>query len=214
MQLYHLVFSTRLTGIIPPSLSIEQSYWQKGYVHVAGIDEAGRGCLAGPVVAAAAIFPQDLLLPEVNDSKKLSPQKRSEIAKEILTHAISVGVGICTPAEIDELNILWAAMEAMKRAVQNLNPEPNFLLIDGNRAFPDSPWPFETLIKGDARSFTVAAASIIAKTARDGMMESLHEEFPAYGWNSNMGYPTKQHYEAIAEHGITPLHRRSFKLFR
>ncbi len=125
-----------------------------------------------------------------------------------------MGIGICTPAEIDELNILWAAMEAMRRAVQQLKPGPDFLLIDGNRAFRDSPWPYETVIKGDAKSFAIAAASIIAKTARDGMMESLHEEFPQYGWNSNMGYPTAQHYAALSQHGPTPLHRRSFKLSR
>ncbi len=112
------------------------------------------------------------------------------------------------------MNILWAAMEAMRRAVANLEPSPNFLLIDGNRVFPDSQWPYETLIKGDARSFTIAAASIIAKTVRDQMMESLHEQHPEYGWDSNMGYPTKKHYEALAQHGPTPLHRRSFKLVK
>ncbi|MFK7845517.1 MAG: ribonuclease HII [Rhodothermales bacterium] len=195
-----------------PSLSIEQSYWQKGYLHVAGIDEAGRGCLAGPVVAAATIFPQGFVLKGVNDSKKLSPQKRAELAKEITKTAISVGVGLCTPEEIDELNILWAAMEAMRRAVQNLTPAPHYLLIDGNRAFPDSPWPYETVIKGDARSFTIAAASIIAKTVRDDMMRCLHEDYPEYGWASNMGYPTKKHYEALAQYGSTPLHRQSFRL--
>lgn len=197
---------------IAPSLSIEQSYWQKGYLHVAGIDEAGRGCLAGPVVAAATIFPQGFVLKGVNDSKKLSPQKRAELAKEITKTAISVGVGLCTPEEIDELNILWAAMEAMRRAVQNLTPAPHYLLIDGNRAFPDSPWPYETVIKGDARSFTIAAASIIAKTVRDDMMRCLHEDYPEYGWASNMGYPTKKHYEALAQYGSTPLHRQSFRL--
>ncbi len=150
----------------------------------------------------------------VNDSKKLTPQKRANLATEITKTAISVGIGLCSPEEIDELNILWAAMEAMKRAVQNLQQSPDFLLIDGNRAFPNSPWPLETLVKGDARSSTIAAASIIAKTVRDGMMEMLHEEYPAYGWAQNMGYPTKQHYEAIAAHGITPYHRKSFRLFK
>ena len=199
---------------IGPSLSIEQNYWQQGYQHVAGVDEAGRGCLAGPVVAAAAIFPQSFVLPGVNDSKKLSPQKRAELAREITKTALSVGIGFCSPKEIDELNILWAAMEAMRRAVSNLETSPDFLLIDGNRVFPDSQWPYETLIKGDARSFTIAAASIIAKTVRDQMMESLHEQHPEYGWDSNMGYPTKKHYEALAQHGPTPLHRQSFKLVK
>lgn len=197
---------------IAPSLSIEKTYWQKGYLHVAGIDEAGRGCLAGPVVAAATIFPQGFVLQDVNDSKKLTAQKRADLAREITKTAVSVGIGLCSPEEIDELNILWAAMEAMRRAVQNLSPTPDFLLIDGNRAFPDSPWPLETVIKGDARSFTIAAASIIAKTVRDDMMLCLHEEYPEYGWKSNMGYPTKKHYEALAQHGPTPLHRQSFRL--
>ncbi|MEM8486641.1 MAG: ribonuclease HII [Bacteroidota bacterium] len=193
---------------------MEQSYWQKGYTCVAGIDEAGRGCLAGPVVAAAAVFPKDFMVDGVNDSKKLSPQKRAKLAGEITKTAISVGIGLCSPAEIDKLNILWAAMEAMKRAVQHLTVSPDFLLIDGNRAFPDSPWPLETLVKGDARSSTIAAASIIAKTVRDDMMVALHNEHPEFGWHQNMGYPTKQHYEAIAAHGITPYHRKSFKLFK
>ncbi len=176
------------------------------------MDEAGRGCLAGPVVAAATIFPQGVILEGVNDSKKLSPQKRAELAKEITKTAISVGIGLCSPQEIDDLNILWAAMEAMRRAVTSLDPAPDFLLIDGNRAFPKSPWPLKTLVKGDARSFTIAAASIIAKTARDGMMEGLHEEYPEYGWNTNMGYPTKKHYAALARLGPTPFHRKSFRL--
>lgn len=195
-------------------LSIEQTYWQRGYVHVAGVDEAGRGCLAGPVVAAAAIFPHDVIVQGVTDSKKLSAQKRAERLQEITKSAISVGIGLCSPEEIDELNILWAAMEAMRRAVENLDTSPDYLLIDGNRVFPNSPWPYETLVKGDARSFTIAAASIVAKTARDEMMESLHELHPEYGWASNMGYPTVSHYKALKEHGPTPFHRKSFKLFK
>ena len=153
-----------------------------------------------------------MVLQDVNDSKKLTPQKRTELAREITDTAVSVGIGLCSPEEIDELNILWAAMEAMRRAVQHLTLSPDYLLIDGNRAFPDSPWPYETVIKGDARSFTIAAASIIAKTVRDDMMLCLHEEYPEYGWGSNMGYPTKKHYEALAQYGPTPLHRRSFRL--
>ena len=155
-----------------------------------------------------------MILPDVNDSKKLSPQKRTRLAREITNTAISVGIGICSPREIDKLNILWAAMEAMKRAVLNMELSPDFLLIDGNRVFPHSSWPFETLVKGDSRSFTIAAASIIAKTTRDGLMDILHQEYPEYGWNSNMGYPTAKHYEALAKYGPTPLHRQSFKLER
>lgn len=196
-----------------PSLDIEKDYWQRGYTHLAGVDEAGRGCLAGPVVAAAVIFPQNTLLEQVNDSKKISPVKREELASVIQESALSIGIGLCSPQEIDRLNILWAAMEAMRRAVADLNkPSPDFLLIDGNRCFPDSVWPYETLIKGDARSFTIAAASIIAKTTRDRLMRDMHTDFPHYGWDTNMGYPTASHYEALAAHGPTPFHRYSFRL--
>ncbi len=166
------------------------------------------------MVAAAVVFPPGVAVPEVNDSKKLSLQKRERLSKVILDMAVSVGVGLCTPEEIDVLNILHASMEAMRRAVSNLVPSPDFLLVDGNRCFPDSPWPFETVIKGDAKSSTIAAASIIAKTTRDAMMMDLHEQFPDYGWDTNVGYPTKKHYEALALHGITPLHRKSFRLNR
>jgi len=125
-----------------------------------------------------------------------------------------VSVGICSPQEIDELNILWAAMEAMRRAASDCVPEPDFLLVDGNRCFKNSPWPHETIVKGDASSQSIAAASIIAKTERDAMMRRLHEEHPAYSWDSNVGYPTKAHYAALAEHGATAYHRQSFTLFR
>ena len=198
-----------------PSLSFEKTCWQRGYRYVAGIDEAGRGCLAGPVVAAAVIFPKNVRLPEVQDSKKLSPLKREEIAATIRASALSIGVGLCSPEEIDRMNILRAAMEAMRRAVENLTPlAPDYLLIDGNRCFPDSPWPFDTLVNGDNRSFTIAAASILAKTVRDDLMRDMHRAFPMYGWDTNMGYPTKAHYHALAEHGPTPFHRRSFRLER
>lgn len=182
--------------------------------YVAGIDEAGRGCLAGPVVAAAVVFPPGVAVPEVNDSKKLSHQKRERLAKLIQEEASSVGIGLCSPEEIDRINILNAAMEAMRRAVQDLSLTPEYLLIDGNTCFSDSPWPYDTIIKGDAKSSTIAAASIIAKTTRDALMLDLHEQFPHYGWNTNVGYPTKKHYEALREHGVTPLHRRSFRLDR
>ena len=197
---------------IEPTLAIEKTYWDKGLAHVAGIDEVGRGCLAGPVVAAAVIFPPGVAVPEVNDSKKLSYQKRERLAKWIQEHALSVGLGLCSPEEVDQLNILHAAMEAMRRAVLDLCVSPEMLLIDGNRCFPDSPWPFQTIVKGDAKSSTIAAASIIAKTTRDVMMMELHQQFPHYGWDTNVGYPTKKHYDGLKEFGITPLHRRSFRL--
>lgn len=195
-----------------PSLEREQIRWQQGYRHVAGVDEAGRGCLAGPVVAGAVILPQGLTIPGVDDSKKLKPDQREALFEQIQAEALAVGVGICSPEMIDSINILWAAMEAMRRAAADLLPAPDFLLIDGNCCFPDPAWPIETIIKGDAHSHTIAAASIVAKVTRDRLMQMLHEEFPAYGWASNVGYPTRDHYAALAAHGPTPYHRRSFRL--
>lgn len=195
-----------------PSLDLEQPLWSQGYVHIAGVDEAGRGCLAGPVVAGAVVLPQGEMIPGVNDSKKLKAAQREAVLEEIQAKAIAIGVGICSPQTIDELNILWAAMEAMRRAAVDLTPEPDYLLIDGNRCFPDASWPLQTVIKGDAKSHTIAAASIVAKVTRDRLMQMLHEEYPAYGWSRNVGYPTKDHYAALAEHGPTPYHRHSFRL--
>ena len=195
-----------------PTLDLEQDLWRQGHRHVAGLDEAGRGCLAGPVVAGAVILPEGVMIPGVNDSKKLLAAKREDVFEAICEHALAVGVGICSPEQIDALNILWAAMEAMRRAATDLTPTPDFLLIDGNRCFPDSPWPYQTVIKGDAQSHSIAAASIVAKVTRDRLMHLLHEEFPAYGWADNVGYPTKAHYAALAVHGPTPYHRRSFRL--
>ena len=179
---------------------------------MAGVDEAGRGCLAGPVVAAAVILPEGITLDGVDDSKKLSAARRDDLFEAIRQDAVAVGVGLCSPEQIDAMNILWAAMEAMRRAAADLLPGPDFLLIDGNRCFPEAAWPYETIIKGDARSQSIAAASIIAKVTRDRIMRLLHEEFPAYGWQQNVGYPTQAHYAALAEHGPTPYHRRSFRL--
>ena len=197
---------------VPLSFDLEQSLWSRGYGHVAGLDEAGRGCLAGPVVAGAVILPQGVTIPGVNDSKKLKAAQREAVFQTIHSHALAVGVGICSPQEVDTLNILWAAMEAMRRATANLTPPPDFLLIDGNSVFPDSPWPYQTVVKGDAHSHTIAAASIIAKVTRDRAMRRLHEAFPVYGWDQNVGYPTKAHYAALAQHGPSPHHRRSFRL--
>lgn len=195
-----------------PSLQFEQRCWQEGHRYVAGLDEAGRGCLAGPVVAAAVILPEGVTIDGVNDSKKLKAARREEILAEIQAQAVAVEVGLCSPDTIDRMNILWAAMEAMRRAAAALTPAPDFLLIDGNRCFPDSPWPFDTIVKGDARSHTIAAASIVAKVTRDRIMHLLHDEFPVYGWSQNVGYPTKTHYAALEKHGPTPYHRRSFRL--
>ncbi|NBB74407.1 MAG: ribonuclease HII [Bacteroidetes bacterium] len=195
-------------------LDAERRLWTRGYQRIAGLDEAGRGCLAGPVVAAAVILPHGASIPAIRDSKSLSEAKRMAAREQIEAEALSVSVGICSPEEIDELNILWAAMEAMRRAASDCVPGPDFLLVDGNQCFEDSPWPYETVVKGDTSSQSIAAASIIAKTERDAMMRQLHDEHPAYGWESNVGYPTQAHYAALAEHGATPYHRRSFTLFR
>ncbi len=197
-----------------PDFSLEKLRWNEGYHLVAGIDEAGRGCLAGPVVAAAVILSPDTKIDGLNDSKKLSATRREGLLKEIQAEANAIGVGVCSPAEIDELNILWAAMEAMRRAAAACSPRPDFLLIDGNRSFPDSAWPLETVVKGDQRSLSIAAASIVAKVTRDHMMALLHEEYPAFGWAGNAGYPTAAHYDALHKHGPTPYHRQSFRLSR
>ena len=195
-----------------PSFELERALWTQGRRHVAGVDEAGRGCLAGPVVAAAVILPSDVRLDGVDDSKKLSAAEREAALERIEAAAVAVGVGVCSPEEIDRLNILWAAMEAMRRGANALDVRPDHLLIDGNRCFPRSPWPFQTVIKGDQTSLSIAAASIVAKVTRDRLMHALHDAFPAYGWRTNVGYPTKAHYAALAEHGPSPHHRRSFRL--
>ncbi len=197
---------------MPPTLETEEPLWAEGYRRLAGVDEAGRGCLAGPVVAAAVIFPPGVTVGGVRDSKKLSAARRQAVLAEIRAKAEAIGVGLCSPEEIDRLNILWAAMEAMRRAVEALIPAPDFLLIDGDRCFPDPPFPFRTLVRGDGRSHSIAAASIVAKTTRDHFMRDLHEAHPEYGWDRNVGYPTREHYAALAAHGPTPYHRRSFRL--
>lgn len=198
-------------------LDYEHQLWADGYERVAGLDEAGRGCLAGPVVAAAAIMPPDVEIPAIQDSKSISEAKRLAAREQIEGRATAYAIAACTPAEIDDLNILQAALEAMRRAAHSCDPGPNFLLVDGNqwaRSLTDAPWPYETVVQGDATSQSIAAASILAKTERDARMRELHETHPQYGWNSNVGYPTQQHYDALAEHGATAHHRQSFTLFR
>lgn len=193
-------------------LALERHLWESGYRYVAGVDEAGRGCLAGPVVAAAIVLPQNLVIGGLDDSKKLPAGRREALAVEIKEEALTFGIGKCSPAEIDELNILHAAMEAMRRACSTLNPAADYLLVDGNRCFDAPPCPVNTVVKGDGRCHAIAAASILAKTTRDRLMHRLHEEHPAFSWDTNVGYPTRAHYAALAEHGPTPHHRRSFRL--
>jgi ribonuclease HII len=178
----------------------------------AGCDEAGRGCLAGPVVAAAVILPPDFAHHELNDSKQLTDKQRYKLRPLIEKHALAWAVAFVDNREIDELNILNASFTAMHRAVQNLSVKPDFLLIDGNRFNPLKGYPHACIIKGDGKFLSIAAASILAKTYRDDFMDSLHEEFPQYGWDANKGYPTKIHRKAIAQFGSTRFHRNSFNL--
>ena len=177
-----------------------------------GCDEAGRGCLAGPVVAAAVILPQGFLHPLLNDSKKLSDKQRRLLRPIIEQNAIAYCVGFVSNQEIDKINILQASFLAMNRAVEGLKQKPELLLIDGNRFKNKTDIAFECIVKGDSLYQSIAAASILAKTYRDDYMLNLHKEFPKYHWDKNMGYPTKQHRQAIIENGISPFHRKSFNL--
>ena len=178
----------------------------------AGCDEAGRGCLAGPVFAAAVIFSYDYKNPLLNDSKQLSHRQREQLREQIIRDAIAYGIGEASHQEIDSINILRASWLAMQRAIEKLQPPPEVLLIDGNRFKTTLPIPFHCIVKGDGKLLSIAAASILAKTSRDNFMEQLHPSFPHYNWNKNKGYPTKEHRTAIAQHGISPWHRRSFQL--
>ncbi len=188
----------------------------KSYLHPnlieAGCDEAGRGCLAGPVTAAAVIFPKDYENELLNDSKQLSESQRNQFREIIEKDALAYAVHFCTPKRIDEINILNASFEAMNKAVEALSVEPEMLLIDGNRFKTENEIPYECIIKGDAKYLSIAAASILAKTYRDDYMAKIAKEHPEYAWSSNKGYPTKAHREAIQLHGATQYHRRSFRL--
>lgn len=186
-------------------------YFTKGVIE-AGCDEAGRGCLAGPVFAAAVILDPNRPIVGLDDSKKLSDKKREILKLEIETNALSYGVAMLTNTEIDQHNILRASFLAMHKAISQLSGEPELLLIDGNRFIPYKKIKHECIVKGDAKYQSIAAASILAKTYRDAFMRKIHEEYPQYGWIQNMGYPTAAHREAIAKYGITPFHRLSFTL--
>ena len=177
-----------------------------------GTDEAGRGCLAGPVTAAAVILPPDFSNPQLNDSKKLSHKQRQLLEVEIKEKAWAYGIAHVSPEKIDSINILNASIEAMHKAIEMLTVKPAFILVDGNRFKPYKNIPHACMIKGDGRFLNIAAASILAKTARDDYMDNLHQEHPQYSWNTNKGYPTRQHRDAIRQHGPTPWHRKSFAL--
>lgn len=176
----------------------------------AGCDEAGRGCLAGSVYAAAVIFAPDYHNEELNDSKQLTAKRRYALRQIIERDALAWAVGIVTPEEIDHINILNASILAMHRALDQLTLRPEFVIVDGNRFKPYHEVPYATIVKGDGKFLSIAAASILAKTYRDDYMHELHQQYPYYGWDHNAGYPTKQHREGIALHGLTPYHRRSF----
>lgn len=195
-----------------PDLSIEAQHRATGRTLVAGCDEAGRGCLAGPVVAAAVVLPYDACIPGLDDSKRLTPAQREALVPVIERVAVAVGVGQCSPAEVDRLNVLWAAMEAMRRAVLALGVEPDVLLVDGNRAIPDAPCAQETIVRGDGISLSIAAASVVAKVTRDRLMTALDADVPAYGFAQHKGYPTAQHYAALAALGPSAHHRLTFRL--
>ena len=178
----------------------------------AGCDEAGRGCLAGPVVAAAVILPNRYQNKQLNDSKKLSEKLRIKLRCEINDKALAVGIGIVSEKKIDEINILQASILAMHYAIKNLKIKPHYLVVDGNKFNPYPTIEHTCIVKGDSKFLNIAAASIIAKTTRDDLMNELSKEFPSYGWKQNKGYPTKKHRLAISKYGVTKYHRKSFSL--
>jgi len=187
-------------------------FYKEG-MHEAGCDEAGRGCLAGPVVAAAVILPPDFRNPVLNDSKKLSRAKRDLLRDIICNSAVSYGIGLVDNEEIDKINILNASIKAMHIALDQLLPDSfNLILVDGNRFKPYKSYDYKCIVKGDGKYMSIAAASILAKTYRDELMETYSDTYPQYGWDKNAGYPTQYHRMAIQLHGVTKLHRRSFRM--
>jgi len=178
----------------------------------AGCDEAGRGCIAGPVFAAAVVLAPDYQNPSLNDSKLLSARHRNLLKEVVETEALAYAIGVVDETEIDSINILNASFLAMHRALDRLKMQPGHLIIDGNRFTPYEEVPFTCIVKGDGKYASIAAASILAKTYRDELMAKLHLEYPQYGWERNKGYPTREHRRAVLEYGPSPYHRRSFKL--
>ncbi|MBQ6731650.1 MAG: ribonuclease HII [Paludibacteraceae bacterium] len=186
-------------------------YFKEGVIEC-GCDEAGRGCLAGPVYAAAVILPPDFSNDLLNDSKQLTEKQRYELRPIIEQSAVAWAVGVASAEEIDSINILKASFLAMTRAVNALKVKPEYLIIDGNRFYNTTGIPYNTIVKGDGKYMSIAAASVLAKTYRDDYMNTIAVEHPAYGWEINKGYPTKKHRAAIAEHGVSPYHRKTFRL--
>ena len=186
-------------------------YYKEGVIEC-GCDEAGRGCLAGSVYAAAVILPPDFSNDLLNDSKQLTEKQRYELRPIIESSAIAWAVGVVTAEEIDRINILKASFLAMTRAINALSVKPEYLIIDGNRFYNTTGIPYNTIVKGDGKYMSIAAASVLAKTYRDDYMNTIAAEYPIYGWDINKGYPTKKHRAAIAEHGISPYHRKTFRI--
>lgn len=187
------------------------SFFKHGVIE-AGCDEAGRGCLAGPVFAAAVILPNNFKNKKLNDSKQLTEKQRYELRIEIEKYAIDWAIGSCSPEEIDEHNILNASIMSMHKALVKLSHKPEHIIVDGNRFKPFQNTEYQTIVKGDGKYFSIAAASVLAKTYRDDFMLKIDKEFPEYAWSKNKGYPTKEHRLAIKKYGITPYHRKTFKL--
>lgn len=183
-----------------------------GFTLEAGTDEAGRGCLSGPVVAAAVILPKDFKHPFLNDSKQLSEKKRQKLKPFIEEHALAFAVSFVMQEEVDKINVLQASITGMHRSIDALKITPEFIIVDGNKFKPFKKIPHKTIVKGDAKYMSIAAASVLAKTYRDEYMEKIHQEFPNYNWQKNKGYPTKEHRNAIRKFGATKHHRKSFKL--
>ena len=188
---------------------IEDGYFEQGLTSICGVDEAGRGPLAGPVCAAAVILPPHVDIPGLNDSKKLSDKKRRELYPVILEKAVAYGIALVDHKEIDEINILQATYAAMRQAIAQLAVKPELALVDGNRA-SDFGVPVETVVKGDSRSASIAAASILAKVTRDNVMLEMAQQYPEYGFEIHKGYGTKAHYAALEQHGASPIHRMTF----
>ncbi len=215
-RIYPLLRHARkfLDGLFMPytcELLIENQLWIQKYNRVAGIDEAGRGPLAGPVVAAAVVFrPGQSCIEGIDDSKKMTPARRESLVPVIKKQAAAVGIGIVDEQEIDRLNILQATFVAMQKAIKNLSEPPDYLLIDGHKQ-PRVDQPLTCIIKGDEKSMSIAAASIIAKVTRDQLMKQFDREYPQYGFARHKGYPTKNHIQAIRQFGLCPIHRRSFR---
>lgn len=191
------------------NLDIERIIWSNGFQRIAGVDEAGCGPLAGPVVAAAVVFPRDFYHPEINDSKKLTSRKREELAQVIKDKAVATGIGVMSHNEIDRLNIRQATFKAMRKALGSLGMKPDYILFDGYE-LPERFFPQEAIINGDEISFTIAAASILAKVTRDHLMIRYHQQFPQYGFDRHKGYGTVFHREMLRKYGPCPLHRKTF----